>query len=144
VVHENVGLYIVDGGIPTHSYMDYMWFKEGESMPLVRMQFEFRPGSASLLHCYINYDASANVEDIATHDDRIRLFPNPVTELLHIEADPSVQHYFIYDPSGRAVMDGAMTSTSFQVDVRSLPAGVYVLKMEQGGRGVAGRVFTKL
>ena len=72
---------------------------------------------------------------IATTDDgTLRLHPNPTTHTLTVETTSPIRTLTVYDLAGRVMMtvDGGMVETchgaSLQVDVSSLPNGIYLLR----------------
>ncbi len=99
-------------------------------------------------NCYFNYDASGNNtvdfgffnpnvtsvdEDISADENRLKLFPNPVRDVLTIEGD--LQHYQLelVDPMGRHLQPLTSTRDSVQtLDVSALPAGIYFLEVQDG------------
>jgi hypothetical protein len=75
----------------------------------------------------------------------LRAFPNPChgSAVLHWTAGP-LDHSTtlrIFDASGRLVYSSWGIRTSpFRLDLRSMPAGVYVLRLDSGGRFVTARL----
>ena len=71
---------------------------------------------------------------IATTDDGLRLHPNPTTHTLTVETASLIRTLTVYDLAGRVMMtvDGGTVETchgaSLQVDVSSLPNGIYLLR----------------
>ncbi|MGB2128186.1 MAG: T9SS type A sorting domain-containing protein [Flavicella sp.] len=64
-------------------------------------------------------------EDSTFEDStRIRVFPNPTTEILYIEADSDVE-VEVFNTTGNKVM----TTNTNKVDVSELMEGVYILKI---------------
>lgn len=57
--------------------------------------------------------------------DRIRIYPNPVKDILYIETGESVSSISVFDLSGRKVSEG-LQAVNGRVDVSSLSAGTYV------------------
>ena len=64
----------------------------------------------------------------------LRLHPNPATHTLTVESDSPIRTLTVYDLAGRVMMtvDGGTVETchgaSLQVDVSSLPNGIYLLR----------------
>ena len=71
---------------------------------------------------------------IAATDDGLRLHPNPTTHTLTVETTSPIRTLTVYDLAGRVMMtaEGGMVETchgaSLQVDVSSLPNGIYLLR----------------
>lgn len=61
----------------------------------------------------------------ASHANQIKVFPNPVSDVLYVDA-PNVESLSLYDLHGKLIVCKA----SGYIDVSSLPSGVYVLNIE--------------
>jgi hypothetical protein len=59
-------------------------------------------------------------------ESRFRVFPNPASELLHIEGDTEGVAYSLRDLSGREVLQGRYRES---VSVAGLPDGLYLLRL---------------
>jgi hypothetical protein len=74
---------------------------------------------------------------------RVQLWPNPATNVLHVSFEQPVAatEATLYDASGRRVGSQAVAagSTSLQIGVDQLPAGVYVLTIGNAAAKVAVR-----
>jgi len=57
------------------------------------------------------------------------VYPNPATERLTISHTSLISSYEVYDIRGALVRRGEADSTAFDIDVRQLPAGTYLLKL---------------
>ncbi|AWH87066.1 hypothetical protein HYN59_16685 [Flavobacterium album] len=65
--------------------------------------------------------------------NRIRVYPNPVGDMLHIEIEPSlagIQYDFI-DMNGRNALSGTLTGGQNRIDVGRLQSGVYIIKVSE-------------
>lgn len=61
--------------------------------------------------------------------DGFKVFPNPTGGMLQIEGASKGAEYSINDITGRILLGGSITSGRAQVDIRSLPNGVYLLRL---------------
>lgn len=80
----------------------------------------------------ISFDAFSIKDNsaLATQEatlDSFAVYPNPATEVIFIKSDKKVKAYQLFSQTGQMVMSGAATK---EVDVRSLPAGMYILKIK--------------
>ena len=57
------------------------------------------------------------------------VFPNPTRSMLNITGEAQIYNVAIYNISGQILIDKQKVS---QVDVSSLPSGVYFIKVNQG------------
>jgi len=64
--------------------------------------------------------------------------PNPVTDVLHIQAQRPMQRLHLYDLSGRAVLVEQVLSDRHSLNLSGIPPGIYLLEVSdrQGRRSV--------
>ncbi|MEO0898587.1 MAG: endo-1,4-beta-xylanase [Bacteroidota bacterium] len=62
--------------------------------------------------------------------DRLKVYPNPVKDVLFIEAESSWLQVQLFDLSGRLVQQQEITPSSQQMDVSSLQKGMYLLEIK--------------
>ena len=60
----------------------------------------------------------------------LKVYPNPVSDLLYITSDQDNYDFYIYDFSGRLVYQGKALEKSIGVSVADLPTGLYYFKMD--------------
>ena len=72
-----------------------------------------------------------------------KMYPNPATNILNIEAQSSIENISVYNLLGQEVLKVTPKSTNTQsVDVSSLQSGVYVVKLNSNG-SVTSKRFIK-
>lgn len=77
------------------------------------------------------YNTTLSSSSFSTKD--FRLYPNPVTNFFTVEAKEAIQKVEVYNLMGAKVMDSNQT----QVNISSLNAGIYVVKIySENGLGV--------
>jgi hypothetical protein len=81
------------------------------------------------------------IADVTQAQERIRLFPNPAQEALHITGVASGSSYSIYDIAGRLLESGIVTDKI--IDISLLPAGFYTLRLRSTAKAVQTLKFTK-
>jgi len=69
-------------------------------------------------------------EDLAK-DFSIKVYPNPVNDLLLIETDAQNKEFRVVDIDGRIRLNGIILSELQQVDLTGLPAGTYFFQVEK-------------
>ena len=62
------------------------------------------------------------------------VFPNPANETVTITATSGITTATITDMVGRSLQSASPRTNSTTIDVRNLPAGTYLLKMQVNGR----------
>lgn len=83
----------------------------------------------ALLHFAVAY------EDLGIDDNNVSevsIFPNPITNTLHVNINSNQLMYSILDLSGKTIKTSVIkdNTDSFEIDVRSLATGVYTLQLE--------------
>lgn len=58
---------------------------------------------------------------------KVRMYPNPASETIHIECPITAIRTVIYDMSGKTLCEGTVVNGSAQMDVSSLKDGVYMI-----------------
>ncbi|TVR86756.1 MAG: T9SS C-terminal target domain-containing protein, partial [Saprospirales bacterium] len=61
-------------------------------------------------------------------DHQIRLFPNPASDMIHIDSEKTINGITIFDYSGKTVLQ--LENPSNQIDISALPGGMYVVLIE--------------
>ncbi|WP_445719100.1 T9SS type A sorting domain-containing protein [Flavobacterium sp.] len=59
---------------------------------------------------------------------KVKLYPNPTSNILNIEAGANIQSIAVYNVLGQEVMNREANDSTISLDVSSLNAGVYVIK----------------
>ncbi|MBT8230291.1 MAG: T9SS type A sorting domain-containing protein, partial [Bacteroidia bacterium] len=66
-----------------------------------------------------------STEDV--YQGSINIYPNPVTNLLTIDAEDTFHSLGLYDLQGKLLLQGGNQKT---IDVRSLESGCYILRIQ--------------
>ena len=65
----------------------------------------------------------------------VRLFPNPVKDILHLEGlSSSLKTVSVIDASGKIWEQTATPNTSYSVNVKQLSAGAYLVRIDEGSK----------
>ncbi|MBV8328379.1 T9SS type A sorting domain-containing protein [Chryseobacterium sp.] len=75
----------------------------------------------------------------SNQNTEVRIFPNPVKDMLNISASGKIKEVEIYDISGKRINAEIRNN---QVDVKNIPAGSYVIRIVTD-TGVANKQFIK-
>jgi hypothetical protein len=80
---------------------------------------------------YREYNNSWNVNENAAVECTV--YPNPTSEMLTVESGMNMSRYEVYNMAGAMIMSKSVDGTTFNVDVRELPVGAYLIKMTSEG-----------
>ncbi|MEE4258891.1 MAG: M14 family zinc carboxypeptidase [Bacteroidales bacterium] len=73
----------------------------------------------------VSCDTSVGISD--SNDPKIRLYPNPVSDLLRIETDFEIEFINVSDASGRKFISENANSKNVSIDLSSLQSGIYIV-----------------
>lgn len=79
-----------------------------------------------------NWSASDDIvvsDHSVANDDELTLYPNPVTDLLRIEAPSEIKQVSFYSMQGQLLSEESVNSLTYESDLHSYPAGIYLLKI---------------
>ncbi|HEX6428597.1 MAG TPA: zinc-dependent metalloprotease family protein [Niastella sp.] len=83
--------------------------------------------------------ASRGGTDLITGDvQKVDIFPNPATNVVNINLTgfTGKSDVNLFDVTGRAVIRRVVSATNSQLDISTLPTGVYILRIKNGGKEV--------
>lgn len=89
---------------------------------------------------------NASIEPtIVNQAGSFKLFPNPVIQMLNFEVDEVYEKdsYSIFTIQGALIFRRLLNSPLMSVDVSSFPAGIYLVKVENGSRSFEGKFVKK-
>jgi hypothetical protein len=64
----------------------------------------------------------------------IRLFPNPIRDILHIESDGIIERIELTDAQGRILLRTVPDAVAAEIDAGQIQPGIYFLKVNSGKR----------
>lgn len=75
-------------------------------------------------------------KDPLAFDLPMEVFPNPATDFLNVRLPQENEASFaqIFDLQGKVVFEKTISGVQNRLDVRSLPTGIYLLQVRQGGK----------
>ena len=83
-------------------------------------------GATSIAHL-VN-DSSTGIDDISMHE-RVNIYPNPATGKVNLSFASAINSIVITNPAGRVVLSQTCSTERAQIDIASLPTGMYFLKV---------------
>ncbi len=106
-------------------------FGRGELFIDDQMQYQSRYVSKYMLEDFVNIAEQEN--------QTFRLYPNPANDFINIESKSSVNHYVIYDSTGRIVLQKTESTSNFRIPLHTLAPGVYIFNLN----GETARIVTR-
>lgn len=89
----------------------------------------------------LNIKAAGTVTTLVnTNTDTINIYPNPVKDILNINAKGDY-NYQLISIDGKIVKDGNQSENA--VNVQNLPTGIYIMKITQDGKTSSHKVIKK-
>lgn len=94
---------------------------------------------------YIGVDVSncttLNTDDLTS--DKIKIFPNPVSEFLLINnADSKINDVQIFDFSGKLIYQKVVDTKDIKIDFKQFPAGIYMVQI-YSDKGITSKKIIK-
>lgn len=122
---------------------EYEWWANGQKLPVLKYTTNEALGnevvtSVEYRDQYLGLDAG--VDELA---NEMNMYPNPVKDVLHIQADLQVSRLDVTDQLGNIVSSQeSMPSDELFLDVSKLAAGTYIVNVYAGSTK-ATRLFVK-
>lgn len=123
----------------------YNYFaRTAESFATSTQELTLAPGeyrlytSRELEHPHIQ----TNIEELKTGENRLRLYPNPVQNVLHVETELPAR-FEIFSLWGQSMGSPVWGESEAQIDVNPLARGVYLLRIDTNGRAPKFQKFIK-
>ncbi|MFP3594414.1 T9SS type A sorting domain-containing protein [Chryseobacterium sp. SIMBA_038] len=69
------------------------------------------------------------VDEISTTSDNLKVFPNPVQDILNVSFDKNILSVTVYSTAGQQVLTKTINDNKGTVDVSTLPSGIYMVKV---------------
>jgi 1,4-alpha-glucan branching enzyme len=85
-------------------------------------------------------DLTTGIQPLAENSD-VRIFPNPVTDVLHIEADKIIEQISIFSVGGQLIKQAAPSSTVYTVDFKELNSGIYAVLVKTFSQSIVKKVI---
>jgi Secretion system C-terminal sorting domain len=123
------------GGYNVSNGVSLSWTLGETVIPTFRSQ----DGSLILTHGFQQKLIITAVEETSIEKVKIKVFPNPATEIMNILFDTPVDEEIIMDiidSQGKIFKSGLIESavTNKQVNLQDIPAGIYYLRLIKGNQ----------
>lgn len=97
--------------------------------------------------CYSLISAVPHLADpsMAQNAQQVQLFPNPTQEQFYLQSQQPLLRYAIYQLNGQLIQQGSLSQSqeNYQIAVPNLPAGLYILQLENEQQEVFYQKFRK-
>jgi len=70
-----------------------------------------------------------DIKNIDTKSESIKAYPDPTSNILHIQSPVIIQHVAVYNLMGQIVYETKSSATEMDINTEHLPAGMYLLKV---------------
>ncbi len=127
------------GGDGLYSKLELTGLTAGDIL-LIRV-FEYSNNSQGEFEISAYDDSTASVSE--NEIEGLSLYPNPIKDILNINSQEEITKLSIYNQIGQLVKTVEPLQTSFNVDLSSLVAGVYVAKIESNDKISSKRLIKK-
>ncbi len=131
---------------------DAVWEPGGVNYPNVRTDMlQMRTSDNMVLAAthgrgliYTNWDFDQTVPVDEVAETILNVYPNPATDFIQVDLPENILEATIsvYDIQGKKVYSGFQKATS-RIDIQSLPAGNYVIRMESDGKMIGSSKLVK-
>lgn len=108
---------------------------------IAQLIFASSPGGASIAYIdnvLFSKNPTTNVK--STTKELVGIYPNPASNVLYIQTANNVQNVAIYNALGQVVLTSAPNSNNVNLNITSLPMGIYTVKVSINGNDT----FTKI
>lgn len=131
--------------IATHNALDFYITNEHTTIPLLDSDIDIpaalqRLDLRDFLLPYLSRfgvtDQPNLVPDLDVHEADIRIYPNPASDVIHIDCPPNFlgAEYQIINANGQTMFANILNSRSISLNNISLPIGTYFLVLQKNGK----------
>lgn len=129
-IQELDSIYIVLGPIQQwipipRTTSEYEWWAKNKKRPVLKVETETIFGVETPTRItYINNQ----VANIDKNELEIKIYPNPTSGILNIEAFASIETIKVFSTDGRIVFEKATSGTNATIDISHLTPGMYTIQ----------------
>ncbi len=87
--------------------------------------------------------SSLSTNELAKKNASLKVYPNPVTDILNIESQSKVKSISVFDATGRNVLTSEINQTKFNVDLSKLTSGSYIVTVQTENGSQSAKVIKK-
>lgn len=127
-------------GQPVTNSLDsiYFWYNEYTGHPIMTYTINYVDGNEQ--GRFANYIDDADVVlSIPKESIEVKAYPNPATDIHSIKAEKQIESVLVYNMKGEEVIRNNPASSSFEINVSSLPKGQYFYEMRDNKGALLSR-----
>jgi|SRR5690554_274500 len=131
----------IDQWVPINRTIShYEWWDNVNHRPVVRVETERIAGNETVSRLtYFNN----NVWGIDKNNLETLVYPNPSSNIVHIQAKEVIQSYHLFDVTGKEVLSERVDNQTLQIDISTLPNGIYTLKCSSNNNQSISKIIKK-
>lgn len=76
-------------------------------------------------------------------NNSVSIYPNPSSDFVNIRYDKEISRVSLYDLSGKKISTKILNSKSGKINISTLKAGIYLLKIEAAGKIITEKIVKK-
>jgi hypothetical protein len=108
---------------------------------IAQLIFSGNPAGSGTVYIDNVYFSSVPLSTAKFTAHSLKIYPNPVSDLVTIEAASALQKVTVYNILGQQVLSIMPQAATATLDVSALQAGVYVLQAESDGNTISQRII---
>lgn len=75
----------------------------------------------------VNVTAALSVNDVVKRDSNLKIYPNPVSDMLNIDSESKIKSLTIFDQSGKSVLNESINAQKANINISRLTTGTYIV-----------------
>lgn len=111
--------------LPVPPSTEYEWIAQGEKVPLLKMTTSNVIGNEQITSIEYRDNQVLGINDLTTLN--VEIYPNPVSDVLHVKMDSEVSMIQLIDVAGRIVLSDKNPSLTNSYSIADLQVGTYQL-----------------
>ncbi len=80
--------------------------------------------------------SSLMVDEVKSSADNLKVFPNPVNDILNVSSDKKIVSVTVFSAAGQLIFTKVINDKKTSIDVSNLISGVYMLNIDSGDKNV--------
>lgn len=133
---------VYSGGTLNSTIVTYNWYKAGIHHEIANVSATTSNGNTTYSSYYTNVPTNLGLEENELIN--LSVFPNPSTDVLHINSDEVISKIEFYTLSGELSLDHSMNeSNTAEINIAALNSGMYLVKVYGKDGSISVQRITK-